>query len=368
MADMAGGALGGSAARTPVRAPAWVPISFFTYHISMVKWLKNIANSGDKNMNNVAGLFRFGNRSERLSVAVQYFLDAKRIQRLSPNTIIEYTRYLKRLCEFFPKDPAINSVTAPQLRQFLASYSDRSKKTQLNVYVTLSSLWSWSVIEGICSENIVGRVGRPKQETKVIEPFSFDEVKRLLKSLERSKEYSRLGKRKCSHGIQGKHRSKAIILLLLDTGMRASELCQIRLSDVNFKANRLKVYGKGAKERHLPFSSSTKNAIQKYINVERSTIPRDFLFVTFSGKPLRGDNLYQLIKRIGERAGLKAYPHKFRHTFAINFLRNGGSAYHVQKMLGHTSLEMTKRYTAIAESDVENVHVTASPVTNWKIK
>ena len=92
------------------------------------------------------------------------------------------------------------------------------------------------------------------------------------------------------------------------------------------------------------------------------------LFVTARQRPLERYQLRRLVVRIADRAGVQnIYPHRFRHTFAINFLRNGGDIYSLQRILGHTTLEMVKNYLAIAEADVNAAHKRASPVANWKI-
>ena len=83
---------------------------------------------------------------------------------------------------------------------------------------------------------------------------------------------------------------------------------------------------------------------------------------------MRRDVLIKLLVRMGQRAGVaNVHPHRFRHTFAINFLRNGGNAYALQMMLGHSTMEMVKRYLALAQADVEAAHRQASPVANWRL-
>ncbi|MBN2004672.1 MAG: site-specific integrase [Anaerolineae bacterium] len=84
--------------------------------------------------------------------------------------------------------------------------------------------------------------------------------------------------------------------------------------------------------------------------------------------PLNRNALYRLLSRLGKRAGVNnCHPHRFRHTFAIEFLRNGGDIYSLQRMMGHSTLEMVKTYLSIVQSDIENTHRRASPVDNWKL-
>lgn len=92
------------------------------------------------------------------------------------------------------------------------------------------------------------------------------------------------------------------------------------------------------------------------------------MFVVESGRAFRRDRLLKLLQRIGQRAGVTGVTvHRFRHTFAIQYLRNRGDPYTLQKMLGHSTLDMTRRYLAIAQSDVDSAHRLASPVDNWAL-
>jgi site-specific recombinase XerD len=212
------------------------------------------------------------------------------------------------------------------------------------------------------------KVARPRPEIRAVQPFTHEEVDRLFNGICFSVEYSRPGKRSCSIRLPYYYRTRAILLVLIDNGIRENELCHIRAKDLD--GTTIKVFGKGAKERIVPISDCTQLAIQDYIQQERPGEPpqnEEFIFVTKSGKQIMGDQLYHMILKIGLRTGIKAYPHKFRHTFAINFLRNGGNIYALQAILGHASLEMVKRYLVIANADIEAVHRSASVVNCWHL-
>jgi site-specific recombinase XerD len=304
-----------------------------------------------------------------LSVAVEQFVEAKQAQRLSKNTLIEYKRTLRRFREFFEKqDPLMSAITPVDIRKFMNSLDGLSKKSLLNVHIGLSSLWHWATDEGLCPDNIMHKVSRPRPEVRAVQPFSHEEVDQLFNAISFSAEYTIPGKRSCSNRLLYYYRTRAILLLLIDNGIRAEELCHIHAKDLG--ATTIKVFGKGAKERLIPISDCTYDAIQEYIKQERPSGPpqyEDFVFITKSGKPIKGDQLYHMIAKVGVRAGVKAYPHKFRHTFAINFLRNGGNIFALQAILGHGSLEMVKRYLAIAMADIEVVHRSASVVNCWHL-
>jgi integrase/recombinase XerD len=110
-------------------------------------------------------------------------------------------------------------------------------------------------------------------------------------------------------------------------------------------------------------------SIWRYLLTRDDVQPEDHTFLSQRGhkRPLTTDACYQLIKRLGERCGIDAYPHRFRHTFAITFLRNGGKTLELQRLLGHASLAMVKRYTRIAQVDLDEAHKRASPVANWNL-
>ena len=126
--------------------------------------------------------------------------------------------------------------------------------------------------------------------------------------------------------------------------------------DIDQVNRRLKVLGKGNKERLLPFSPRTGSALFRHL-------------AGSEGKPFpfTRNSLAHLVQRIGQRAGISANPHCFRHTFAIMYLRNGGDPYTLQEILGHSSMEMVKRYIALAQVDIDAAHRRASPVEGWAL-
>jgi site-specific recombinase XerD len=157
-----------------------------------------------------------------------------------------------------------------------------------------------------------------------------------------------------------------MILLLLDTGIRVSELSDLKIHQVDLKNQRINVWGKGVKQRTIPLHPSTCSAIWKYLATRPKATMGDFAFATDKDRPLTRRRILAIIHNISKRAGVTdANVHRFRHTFAINYLRNGGDIYTLQRILGHSTLDMVKRYLEIAQADLEKAHRKASPVGNW---
>jgi len=161
-------------------------------------------------------------------------------------------------------------------------------------------------------------------------------------------------------------RQYTIVLLLLDTGIRASELCGLTLDNTDIDNGTIKVMGKGRKERIVPFASGTKKALLRYVTTWRPEPAYegiDNLFLSIRGTPLSYNGLRHVITRIGHRAGIpRLHPHLFRHTFAVKYLINGGDVMTLRLILGHATLEVTRTYVHLAEAHVQVQHHRFSPV------
>jgi integrase/recombinase XerD len=317
-----------------------------------------------------------------LSQAVDGFLLNLQARHLSPSTIADYTRSLRRL-QTFLGDVVLATITAEQLRRFMVDLEQPrapagvaarpakplSKKQCLNIHTGLSAFWTWSVREGYAKTHLMRLIDRPKPEKRAIVPFTKDEIQALVKFCERSRTYTRPGKRESDHTRATGVRDQAILLLLVDCGLRASELCDLQIRHLDIKNRRLLAFGKGDKERFIPFSAATGKAIWQYLTAERRDAPvNEPLFIGLRGGPLTRSGLLQLCESLGERADVSnCHPHRFRHTFAISFLRNGGDPYALQKLLGHESMEMVRHYLSLANADLTAAHQKASPVSNWRL-
>jgi integrase/recombinase XerC len=167
-------------------------------------------------------------------------------------------------------------------------------------------------------------------------------------------------------------RDEAVILFLLDTGIRASELCSIKVRDLDLGGHRCTVLGKGNKHRMAYFGRSTKKAVWRYLQ-DRHVDDDEPLFLsvrgTLAGDPFTRAGILQLIARLGKAArlhGVRCSPHTFRHTAAIRFLNQGGNVFSLQQLLGHTDLTMTKRYLHLAQADLEVQARCFSPVDSLR--
>lgn len=301
--------------------------------------------------------------------AVEGFYLSLNARHLSQNTIDDYSRTIQKFITFLGADLPVRDITPQHIQNFLASFTNLSNKSLLNYYVGLSSLWTWLVREEIAATHIVRKITPPKAESKEVVPFTEAEIRSIMSALGRSKLY-RVQGRPQDHALNSFERNRAIILLLLDTGIRATELCDLKVEDLDTRNNRIFVRkGKGMKERLLPISPRTAQMIWRYLADRHPTPqPTDPLFLSRVNRPLSRTKLSAMFQTIGKRAGIpNVHPHRFRHTFAIMYLRNGGNAYTLQAMLGHSTLETVRIYLKLAQVDLDLIHRRASPVDNMRL-
>jgi site-specific recombinase XerD len=304
----------------------------------------------------------------KLSQALTGYFLSHDSRKLSPHTTQDYQNTFRKFQTFLEKDYLVEEITARHIQEFMAAQTQIRKKTALNYHTGLSAFWTWALTEKIAREHVVRAVPAPKPEQVDIVPYNQEEVRALLNSLERSRIYRRPGQRPTTNTARNTERNRAVILLLLDAGIRNEELCQAKLRDLDRRNQRLYVFGKGAKERHVPFSPRTHQALWRYLTLRPDANLNEPLFLVETGRPFNRHRLLDLIQSIGARAGVMDVTiHRFRHTFAIQYLRNGGDPYTLQRLLGHSTLDMVKRYLAIVQADIEAAHRRASPVDNWAL-
>lgn len=192
---------------------------------------------------------------------------------------------------------------------------------------------------------------KPKVEKKLIRPLSMDQV-RLLLAQPRSKTFCGL-------------RNWVMMLLMLDTGLRLAEVLGLRRDRIDWAASRLTVLGKGDKERVVPFGGAVKKAMWDYAQWRGDVAGQDIFFLDQFGGGICPRHFQIVLKRYGKKAGIEGVrvsPHTLRHTFATQYILNGGDAFSLQAMLGHSTLEMVKVYVRLANRDVALQHQRYSPI------
>ena len=321
-----------------------------------------------------------------LSKAVDGFLQYKAAEGLSPNTLQSYERDLT-LWQIYAGDILVEDISTKLIQTYLVwlrtDYKPRritgnkqalAPKTIHNFYISLCAFFTWGCRE-FDLPNPIKAVPAPKFEQAPVEPFTKEEVEALLKACDLCNEAKTAERRKYIMRRWTGKRDQAVIMTLLDTGLRASELSALRVGDVDLKSGKVQVRhgrlggAKGGKGRTVYLGKSARRAVWRYLaDREDGTGPDAPLFLVKFDRPMNKNALRLLIGHLGKKAGVKnCHPHRFRHTFAITYLRSGGDVFTLQALLGHSTLDMVQHYARIAEIDVEQAHKRASPADNWRL-
>ena len=306
-----------------------------------------------------------------LDTLIELFTATKQTEGRSRNTVDWYRRMLTRFAKFMDNGSGakLKDVTLDNARAFVAALQQQTTRcadhpmkaevegklspNTIHCYVrALKAFSTWLHEEGFTSKLIFARLKRPKVAQPVIEILSEQEIRSIVAIINPK---SFLGSR-----------LNVIVLLLLDTGIRASELCGLTLENTHLDDGYIKVVGKGNKERIVPFGAATKKAILHYLHTFRPEPVHDGidqLILSIDGTPLTYSGLSQVVRRLGQKAEVpRLHCHLFRHTFAVHYLMNGGDVMTLRLMLGHSTLDVTLVYMHLAEAHVQVQHHKFSPV------
>ena len=282
---------------------------------------------------------------EVLGEAVKRFLEAKKAGLRSRATIAKYADILQAFAKHVSEDKTLEEVTAGDIRGFLVEKREQGlKPSSLDTYYrTFQAFWNWAVREYNLRANPMSRVEKPHIPKKMPPRLSEEEMCMLLKAVNASK---------------NPKRDRAILLLLLDNGIRAGELVSLRVKDVDFENHILRVMGKDREERVVPIGDITARALREYLGGRIGDPDAPLFLSTRTGKALTVSGLRQLIKRLAKAAGIKrsVYPHLIRHTFAYIWMKEGGSLEKLRQIMGHSRLETTSIYAKALQEDVEEEH------------
>ncbi len=262
---------------------------------------------------------------------------------LSANTLAAYLNDLKHLQEFLlGKNICYKDVTIDHLQEFCGVLIDLgiSSRSLARTLSGLRSFYRFLLLEGELEKDPTELLEGPKISRHIPEVLSVDEIDRMISAIDLSK--------------QEGQRNRAILEVLYSCGLRVSELCQLKLSNLYLSEGFIRVEGKGNKERLVPISERAIKELEYWFS-ERVHIPikpgnEDFVFVSFRrGSPLTRIMVFYIVKEQAELAGINKSisPHTFRHSFATHLLEGGANLRAIQCMLGHESIATTEIYTHI---------------------
>jgi integrase/recombinase XerD len=309
-----------------------------------------------------------------LSTAIGGFFIHHTAAGYSPGTLGAYRWALNLLLKYLG-DQDLSTITHQQLLDFFA-WLHTDYPTQLsgssieNVWKAIRSFYNWASPE-LVSQRPDHDLPRPRYASPQIQPFTPEDIQALLKACELTKRADTTTRQSFAMKRPTARRDRALVLFLLDTGLRVSECARLTVGDVDMTTGEVNVkpFGSGRKTkgRMVYIGKSTRGALWRYM-ASRDSHPSARLFLTEHSAPMDRNSIRLLIDGLSERAGIiHAHPHRFRHTFAIQYLRNGGDVFTLQRLLGHSSLQMVQHYLAIAQTDIGAAHTRASPVDRWRL-
>lgn len=270
---------------------------------------------------------------------------------LSANSLASYRRDLTALAHWLIKhQSSLRMATDADLNRYVAHLAQTHKQSsQARAISTLRRYFRWSVSRGERPDDPTRTLVMPIRPGRLPKTLSEAHVEALLEAPDRN----------TARGL----RDVAMLEVLYATGLRVSELVNLRLTDLNRDMGVVRVMGKGDKERLVPLGEAALDAVQRYMGWARLELtdgqPADVLFIGQKTNPLTRQGFWQIIKRYGVKAGIpreRLSPHVLRHAFATHLINHGADLRVVQLLLGHASITTTQIYTHVARERLKSLH------------
>ena len=280
---------------------------------------------------------------------MEHFEIHNRTEGKSPRTVEWYNLVLGQLCHWLESrdtPTTLDHADEMMIRRFILFLQEKpgtkaktmSTHTMYNRVNALRSFFGWLHRQGYTDEHVLQNLKQPKTADLVIEPLNREEIDQIMRTINPK---TALGAR-----------NTALVTIMLDTGLRISEVAGLKDRDVHLEGQYVKAMGKGSKERVVSFGTACRKALFQYRQRYRGDPAHskvETFFLSIDGYPLTADSLKSLIKRLSKSSGVdRLHPHLLRHTYATMFLLNGGDVFLLKQNLGHTTLTMVEHYLHIA--------------------
>lgn len=281
-----------------------------------------------------------------------------RARNLTDLTIVRYKKSVRFYDEWLEKNNL--QVDIDSAESFLASRSKRvSKTTVRSDYVAISTFLNYCVKHKLIAQNPFLEIKKPRLGKHAIRVFSGSEINAIFSSCDKE----------TFIGL----RNFTLFSIMFSTGCRVSEICNLKITEIDWENNWIIIHGKGDKDRFVPMSNALRKAFKKYL-IERKKyifehhLPiTPYLMITRAGNILSKDEINNTFRKIKDKIhskGARFSSHTFRHTFATLYLKNGGDVFSLQKILGHERLETTKIYVNFNDSDMRTQMMRFNPLDN----
>lgn len=299
--------------------------------------------------------------------SIQYddYLNHCEERNLTQNTVDSYKfylAYLKRYLEGSQHSLLVDEITERDLKDFLNFMRKTKKNNQATINAAIAQLrpfFNYLLEHEIIKENPMARIKKGKVDQKPILPFSVEDIQSLLKQPDKSRHAG--------------YRDYSMMLMLLSTGMRISECLNLSISDVDFKNNRIIIReSKNRTPRIVGLANKIKPDLQRYIRLcHPNHSPHDVLFQNQDGGKVADNTIQENFRNYGMQAKIDARirvsPHSFRHTYAINYLKNGGSTASLREQLGHRTIETVEKYLYWSSDDKMEEFRKYNPLDNFNL-
>ena len=284
--------------------------------------------------------------------SIENFRNYLKLERgLSINSIKSYEYDIVQFKNFIIEnkiDESPKKCSKSTVKRYLyKNFSNKNTRSQARSISALKGFFNYLLFEGKINSSPLNDIESPKIENKLPEVLTEDEIKRLISSVKIDSEFGQ--------------RNKAIIEVLYGTGIRVSELTELKMSNIFFNENIIKVTGKGNRERFVPLGKIASIEIKKYLN-DREKLKvdskfSDILFLNRYGRQLTRSMIFKVINDSSKNAGIdkKISPHTLRHSYATHLLKNGADLRTIQLILGHESITTTEIYTHLDTFHLEEV-------------
>lgn len=282
---------------------------------------------------------------------------------LSRNTADSYGRDLVRFDGFLKlRGKALDGFLKSDIIDFLDELRGKAYSTaSICRYISsIKGICKFLLAEKVITEDPTENLQSPKKWERLPKALSIEEIKGILYASGNPEERERTQIHKALT-----FRNSSMVELLYSSGLRVSELVNLKINDINFEAGFLRVLGKGSKERVVPMNHRAAKRVKRYISEFRTSLLKrrssEYVFVTVRGLPMTRQRFWQTMKICGKQLGIELSPHIMRHSFATHLLEGGADLRSLQKMLGHSDISTTQIYTKVTMDRIRKVYLEHHP-------